>query len=232
MLVVTGAAWGLSLPIIKVAVSTGYQPYGILVWQLVGTVILTGGLGVWRRNWFRLSRQHVWLYVGVSLLGSVIPSYFLYTAAAHLPAGVLAIIIALVPLFVLPVALAMGFEKLSLLRLAGLGFGAAAVFVLVAPEASLPEAGKAVFVLVAVMATFTWGLEGNFLAWFNERRNMQMPDAVQILFGASVLGLVLALPLAMVSGQFINPLKPWGRPSGPLWPCRCWARLPMAATSG
>ncbi len=202
----------MTFPISKVVVSTGYQPYGILVWQIIGTLILTGTITVLRRKTLRLSRQFLGLYIGVAMLGSVISGYFSYLAAAQLPAGVLAIIIALVPLFAMPIALLMGYEKLSVKRIFGLIFGATAVVVLVGPDASLPEPEKAVFVLVAMLATLAYGAEGNFLEWFNRRVSHPMPDPFQILFGSSVVGLSMALPLALGSGQFIDPVKPWNMP--------------------
>lgn len=213
-LVVIGATWGLTFPISKIAVSTGYQPYGILVWQQTGTLMLTAAILVPRRKSLRLMWRYAGLYVGVSLLGSVLSGYFSYTAAAQLPAGVMAIVIALVPLFSLPIALAMGFEKFAWIRVLGLGFGALAVVVLVAPSSSLPDPGKAIFVLVAMLATLAYGLEGNFLEWFKLRRAGKLPDPFHILFGASVVGLAVSLPLSLMSGQFIDPLKPW---AGPEW---------------
>jgi len=209
-LVLIGAAWGVTFPISKTVVSAGYQPFGILVWQLIGAILLTGAITCARRRSLRLQWRFLWLYLGVALLGSVLSGYFSYTAAAHLPAGILAIVIGLVPLFAMPIALALGFERPSWARAAGLMLGAAAVVLLIGPRASLPDPGKAVFVLVAMLATLAYGAEGNFLEW--TRRRGPLPDPFQILFGASLVGLGLALPLALASGQFINPLRPWGAP--------------------
>lgn len=207
-LALIGAAWGLTFPLSKIAVSTGYQPFGILVWQLIGAVALTGAITLLRARALVLARRYLALFFGVALLGTVISGYLSYAAAPHLPAGVLAIIIALVPLFAMPIALMMGFEKPSIARIAGLMLGAAAVAVLVGPDTSLPDPGKAVFVLVAMGATLAYSAEGNFLAWYGTTEL----DPVQILFGASIVALALVVPLALASGQFISPVRPWGPP--------------------
>ena len=209
-LVLIGAAWGLTFPLSRIAVSTGHQPLGILVWQQVGTLFLTGLFILLQGKKPNFLRRHFGLYLGVTLLGSVISGFFSYTAAAELPAGVMSIIIALVPLFAMPIALLMGFEKPSFIRLFGLIFGAAAVVLLVAPESSLPEPGKGLFVLVAMLATLAYGAEGNLLEWFGRRRGRDMPHPFQILFGASIFGLAITLPLSIWFGHSVNPTDSWG----------------------
>jgi hypothetical protein len=37
-------------------------------------------------------------------------------------------------------------------------------------------------------------------------------DPVQVLLGACIVGAVMALPLALMTGQWISPLPPWGAP--------------------
>ncbi|MEE9427758.1 MAG: DMT family transporter [Paracoccaceae bacterium] len=222
-LVLIGAAWGLTFPLSKIAVSTGYQPLGILVWQQAGTIILTGIFILLRRKSLKLQRRNLGLYFGVTMLGSVLSGFFSYTAASQLPAGIMAIVIALVPLFAMPIALVMGYEKPSLTRVLGLGFGAAAIVILMGPDASLPEPEKAIFVLVAMLATLAYGGEANFLEWAGRRHPGTLPDPFQILFGANVVGLLITLPLALTTGHFIDPTTPWGQPE--------WAILSVATLS-
>ncbi|MEE9387924.1 MAG: DMT family transporter [Paracoccaceae bacterium] len=211
-LVLIGAAWGLTFPLTKLAVSTGHQPLGIIVWQQVGALLLTGLLCILRGSSLKLKRQNFGLYLGIALLGTVVPSYFSYTAASHLPAGVMSIIIALVPLVALPIALIMGYETPMLKRMLGLVFGAVAVVLLVGPGANLPEPGSAIFVPVAMLATLAYGGEANFLEWSSRQKSGLMPDPFQILFGASLVGLIITLPLAMGLGHFINLSVDWSTP--------------------
>lgn len=42
LLVLMGAGWGITQPLSKVAVSTGYQPLGLAFWQMVITAPLLG----------------------------------------------------------------------------------------------------------------------------------------------------------------------------------------------
>ncbi len=209
-LIVMGAVWGAVFPITKIAVSTGYKPFGIMVWQtVIGIGIATLMLLVQgQRPHFR--RKDLPVYAGVALLGGVLPNWFSYTASAELPAGIISIIIALVPLFSLPVALFMGFERLSVQRIFGALCGAAAIALLIAPEASLPDPSKYIYVLVMMVAPLLYGMEGNFLTYMGERGL----GAVQVLFGSTVVGLVLSVPLSLASRQGISPFQTW---SAPIW---------------
>lgn len=208
VLITMGAAWGAVFPITKIAVSTGYKPYGILVWQAVIGIVLSGGVTLARRRKLLFRRDYIGLFVGISILGSVAPNYFTYTASAQIPAGIISIVIALVPLFSMPMALALGFERLSALRVLGALCGALAIALLIGPQASLPDPSKIGFVFLALVAPFIYAGEGNFMTWYGARGL----DAMQILFGASVVGLVISGPLALGLGQVITPFQPWHAP--------------------
>jgi drug/metabolite transporter (DMT)-like permease len=68
----------------------------------------------------------------------------------------------------------------------------------------------ALWLPLALVAPLFYAVEGNFVA----RYGTEGLDAVQVLLGASLIGAILALPLAVMTGQFISPLPPWGAPDG------------------
>lgn len=206
-LIVMGAAWGITPVFIKIAVSAGHHPIGMIVWTNLVCVIMSGVVTAARRRRLPISLPHLKLYLGVSLLGAVIPNLLNFTAALHLPAGIMSILIALVPMFAMPIALLMGFEKASVVRFTGTLCGALAIILIVGPDTGLPDASKVGFVFVALGASLCYGGEGNFITWFG----MRGLDPVQVLFGASLVGLLIALPLAAATGTFI-PLENFGLP--------------------
>ena len=221
-LVFMGLVWGAVFPITKIAVSTGYKPFGIMVWQMVIGVAVSAAFLLLRGRPLNFTRKNMPVYIGVALLGTVLPNYFSYTASAHLPAGIISILIALVPLFAMPIALMMGFERFSWLRFMGALSGAVALLLLIGPEASLPDPTKYVFVLLMAVAPLLYGMEGNFLTYMGERGL----DATQTLFGATVIALTFAVPLALGLGQWINPFQPWGAPE---WAIQAGAALNVTA---
>ena len=207
-LFLTGALWGLTIPVTKVSVSTGYQPLGLIFWQLAISVLLLGAMTAMRRKPVILPRRTLRLLAFIGLIGTIIPNSFSYAAAAQLPAGVMAIVIALVPMFALPIAAIIGLEPLKARRVLGVGLGALAVVLIVAPSTSLPDPSAVIFVFAAMVAPFCYGIEGNYVA----ARGTMGLDPMQLLLGASAVALVLVAPIAVLSGQFINPVISWTAP--------------------
>lgn len=206
LLFFTGAVWGLTIPVTKIAVSTGYQPLGLIFWQLLISIVALGGLTLIKGRSLGLSFARLRFFAVIGLLGTIVPNGFSYTAAAQLPAGIMAIMIAMVPMFSLPIAAMAGLERLQAHRVMGVLLGAIAVVLIVAPSTSLPEPGQAFYVLLALIPPICYGLEGNYIAW----RGTSGLDPVQVLFGASLVALVLVTPMAVYSGQFIDLRIAWG----------------------
>ena len=205
-LVVMGAGWGLVTPLIKIAVSSGFGHFGLLFWQMAIGAGLTGAFLFLRRvagrgGWGKLTRARLPIVLAVALLGAVIPNSASYQAAFHLPAGIMSIIIATVPMFAFPIALALGTDQFSPRRLAGLLLGLAGVALIALPEASLPERAMIAFVPLALVSPFCYGVEGNVVAKWGTAGLAP----VQVLFWACVTGIFIALPLALATGQFISP---------------------------
>jgi drug/metabolite transporter (DMT)-like permease len=121
---------------------------------------------------------------------------------------VISILLSLVPMFAFPIALALAVDRFSWARLGGLLCGLIGVLLIVGPEASLPDAAMAAFIPLALIAPAFYALEGNVVAKWGTLGL----DPVQVLFGASLVGATIALPLALATGQWIDPRPPWGAP--------------------
>jgi drug/metabolite transporter (DMT)-like permease len=207
VLVLLGASWGFTIPMTRLAVSTGYQQFGLIAWQLIFSSVLLFGLTRLTGRRLRFGLRHLRLLVVLALMGTLIPNSFSYIAAVHLPAGVMAIIISLVPMFALPVAILWGMERFQARRFAGILLGAIAVLVLVAPQPGGTGVAFGFYVLVAMLAPLCYGVEGNYVARFG----LQGLDPIETLLGASLLGLVIIVPLALATGQWVDLSQPWGR---------------------
>lgn len=208
VLILGGAAWGATQPLAKTAVSEGYRHVGILFWQLVIGATILGLVCLIRGMPMRFGRGDLRLFTIIALVGTVLPGISSYSAAVHLPSGVLSILLSTVPMLAFPMALALGHEGFRWRRLGGLGLGFCGILLLILPEASLPNEVAAIWVLVALLSSLFYALEGNLVATMGTNGL----DPVQVLCGASLIGAVITLPLALASGQFIDPRGPWGAP--------------------
>jgi drug/metabolite transporter (DMT)-like permease len=204
-----GALWGLTVPLIKIASSHGHHPFALVFWQLAISTVVLGLILKVNGQGFRWQWRDLWFYLLIAVIGTLIPNSFSFRAAVHLPAGIIAMGLAMVPMFAMPVALAMRNERAEARRFVGLGFGAVAVVLILAPEAALPAGIAAGWVLVALVAPFCYGFEGNAVA----KLGTGGLTPIQVIFGASFLGMIIAFPFATADERWINLLA-GGVPGG------------------
>ena len=203
-----GAGWGLTQPLSKIAVSEGYRHFGLIFWQMALGVVALGLVQAVRRKPLRTDGPALLVYVIIAMVGTVIPNSAMYEAIRHLPSGLISIFLALVPMFAFPIAMMMGNERFAWSRFLGLCLGMTGVLLIVGPEASLPDRAAIVFVPLALIAPFFYGFEGNIVAKWGTAGL----SPIEVLFGASLVGSIIALPLALSTGQFIDPRPPWALP--------------------
>ena len=206
MLVAMGLGWGSTQPLGKIAVSTGHKQFGLIFWQMVVGIVLLGAILIVQRRRIPITRQTLGFAVLISVIGTIIPNSTFYYSVAHLPSGIMSILISTVPLMAFPVALMLGMDRFSAGRLAGLLCGLIGVALIALPSASLPEAGMVAYLPIAMIGPLFYAFEGNYVARFGTAGM----DAVQAMCLASIVGVVIMLPVAMGSGQWVDLTLPWG----------------------
>ena len=204
-LLLLGCGWGLTQPLTKITVTAGYQPLGIVFWQLLIGMIVLGAIQ-WRRlRRLPITKTTLAFWVLIAVIGTIIPNSASNRAAFFLPSGIMSIVIATVPMMAFPIALAIGNDRFSWRRLAGLSLGMVGVALIALPEASLPERAMIAFLPLALVAPFCYACEGNIVAKWGTAGL----DPIAVLFGASAIGTVIALPIALGSGHFFLPRPPF-----------------------
>ncbi|MBX2881213.1 MAG: DMT family transporter [Granulosicoccus sp.] len=192
------------MPLTKIAVAAGHHPLGLICWQLAISSFLLGALLLIRSERIRLDRSTLIYCLIIALLGTVVPNTFQVLAFRELPAGVMAIVIAFVPIVSLLVALLAGLEQFSWRRFLGVMVGVLSLAILALPDASMPAAGKAPWLLIALIAPVCYAIEGNFVA---ARAPVHL-SPVAVLFAASVVGLTLVFPIVMLAGWSVSMAFP------------------------
>lgn len=203
VLVALGVGWGSTQSLGKIATSTGHQPFGLIFWQLAVGVVVLGAVLAVRGRRLVLTRQALRFYVVIAVIGTIIPNATFYASVVHLRAGIMSILISTVPLLAFPMALALGLDRFSIDRLAGLLLGLFGVALIANPDGGAASLG---WLMVAMIGPLFYAIEATYVA----RGGTAGMDAVQAMFGVSVVGMVLVAPIALGTGQWVDPL-PLGR---------------------
>ena len=93
VLIILGMGWSFTQPMSKLAVSEGYQHFGLIFWQAaIGAALLTV-VSLIRGKSLPLGPAQLRVYLIIALIGTVIPNSATYQAAVHLPSGILSILL-------------------------------------------------------------------------------------------------------------------------------------------
>lgn len=201
-----GIGWGSTHPLGKIATETGNGPFGLIFWQQVVMVLVLGLVAVIRRKGLPLTRDALAFYGIVAVLGTVIPNATFYISVEKLPSGIMSILIATVPMLAFPMAMALGTDRFSLARMAGLALGLVGVALLAAPGVALSDPGLVAYLPLALVGPLCYATEATYVAW----RGTPGMDALQAVLGASIAGLILSLAIMLALGQGYWP-QPLGR---------------------
>jgi len=199
LLTVMGASWGLTIPLSKIAVAAGAHPLGLTFWQgAIGGGFLLA-VSLLRRRPPPFGRRHLIFYLVCGILGSVLPGSLLFWVAIYLPAGVISIAIACVPLFTYALAVSLRIEAPVARRIAGVAIGLIAVALITLPNTSLPQAGLAPWVVIAVLACAAYALENVYISL----RKPPRLDPLAATSGLLLMAAVLMLPLVLANDAWV-----------------------------
>lgn len=205
ILLVMGMAWGLSFSLARITAGAGIHPFSITFWEALGAGTALILICLLRRRKIPLSRELILLYLVAGALGMVVPNAIFFYAAAHVPAGILSISLAVIPLITFVVSAALRLERFALGRVAGVCLGVVAIMLLVGPEQSLPDPAQLPWVLLCVGAAACY-------AGFNIMMSLWKPKGAApfttttALFTAASL---LLVPVMAATDSFIMPGWPW-----------------------
>jgi drug/metabolite transporter (DMT)-like permease len=196
-----GIGWGSTQSLGKIATESGAGPFGLIFWQSVICVVVLGAISLARGRGLVFSRRALTFYVVVAFLGTLIPNATFYMSITRLPAGIMSILISTIPLLAFPMALALGMERFQAVRLLGLVLGLCGVALIALPGVGLPDPGMVGFLPLAMVGPLFYAMEATFVARFGTAGM----EPVQAMYGASVVALVLSLPIMLALGQGYVP---------------------------
>jgi len=172
---------------------------------MVISVFALGAINMARRRPLPLNRRVIGFYIVFALIGTLIPNAASYKAYTVLPSGVMSLLLSLIPMMAFPIALVFGLDKFSIKRTAGLSLGLLAVLLIIGVPDALPNVAMLAFIPLGLLASLMYAFEGNFVARFGTGG----AGPLQLLLGASIIGAAISGPIALGTGQWINPIHVW-----------------------
>lgn len=199
LLIALGVIWGGSFLATSIA-AREFAPLTLAGWRLVlGAVtllVILYGSGGRLPGASTAQERRFWIAaVAVAFLSNAMPFTSLSWAQRHIPAGLAGVLMATVPLFVLPLAhVFVPGDRMTLRRLGGFGLGFIGVVILIGPAALAPAepAGAPVALAIAAcLLTASGYASGSIVA-------KRAPQLGLLPFAAAALALavLMVVPLA------------------------------------
>ena len=199
LVIYAGGTWGITFSLARIATESGAHPLGLTFWQTFGGGLTLLALCAVRRRWPALDRRHLKFYLIIGTIGSLIPGTLFFMAAAHVPAGVLAITVATVPLMTYGASWLLRIDSFSLKRVSGIVVGMLAIVLLVEPESSLPNPAMTDWILLVLLASVFYTTENIYV----DLRIPSGTDMMALLAGSLIAGGILILPVVLYLDAFV-----------------------------
>ena len=203
-LLIMGTAWGLSFSLGKIAVENGAKPVGVAQFQVMFAGIVLLFITVIRRKSILDIKGKLGFIFCVAMLGAAIPSVLFYYAAPHVPAGVLSITVALIPLMTYGFSVPLKLEKFSVVRVMGLVFGVIAIGLIALPENSLPDPAALPWILIACISALCYAVENIILGF----KSALTVGPMRLAMGMNLMAAVTLLPVTILTDSFFSPSFP------------------------
>jgi len=197
-----GVLWGMTFSLARIAASNAAHPVGLAFWQALGGGLVLLAYCLLRRRRPPLHRAGLRHALVIALFGTSIPASLFFYAAPQVPAGVLAITVALVPMLTYALSWMLGIERLNRRRSFGIGLGFAAIVLLVAPDTSLPDPAMAGWLALPLVASVFYTLENVYV----DVSVPQNTDMAGLLTTALIIAAATLWPVMMAAGAF-HPLS-------------------------
>ncbi|MFT4650939.1 MAG: drug/metabolite transporter (DMT)-like permease [Flavobacteriales bacterium] len=207
LILFVGVIWGSTFSLSRMAVEFGASPTGLTFCQSFGGGLLLLVFCSFRGKFPVLNRQYLKHYVAIALVGTAIPSTIYFYAAAHVPAGILAITIALVPMVTYLTTWMLRIDTFQASRVAGILLGFCAILALSIPDSSLPEPGMVKWVMLSLVAAAFYAVEGIYL----EVKIPANTDLIALLCASLLVTALLILPVIYIQDAFFAISFPFGQ---------------------
>ena len=185
MLAANGVASGLLFSLNRLAAEGGVPFIAYVFWAslFAGGVLLIASFAAGTPP--PLSAAHLRAYAITGSAAIAFPMSLFAFVASKVPASVIALELALVPMITYGLALALAMERFRWLSFAGIALGLGGVLFIVIPDASLPDPSMAGWVLLSLLAPASFALSNVAAARFRPPRTASLAMAAAMSLAAA-----------------------------------------------
>jgi len=188
-LLAVGIIWGIAPTLSKMMSELGALPLGLVVWVNAIVAVLMLGLAAIRGELPRLGRREVAFFLCWALISGVLQRTALFTAAGHIEAALLAMVLTLQGFAVFAFAAVTRTEKATPRRLFGLAVGLAGVGLVMWTKVSGDQPALWGWLLFAMSVPLLQSME-------TVRFSARIPEGIS---GTAAIGLMMLMSAIMVA---------------------------------
>lgn len=200
-----GLGWSGSYTLAKIGTMHGGSPFGLTIWEGLGSGLLLLIICAATGRWPRLNRPYLIYYAVNGLIGLALPSVILLFVAPHLPVSITTLLIPLAPVMTYLFVLLLRIERFVALRAAGVLLGFAGVLMIVLPQNSLPDPSMTGWVFIGLAASALYASQNVYIALKCPPGADALTQTAAMLF----IGGLLVVPFAAIFDGFQSFLPPW-----------------------
>jgi drug/metabolite transporter (DMT)-like permease len=217
LLVILGTSWGLHFPILKFAARSGLPYSGIAAATICGVALALLAISLARGRLPVFRSRTIRFYCVCAFLGYLVPYFLALFATGRIDAGIVTLITSTSPIITLCLAALVGIERVSAIRVLGIGLGLISVLFLIVPQVDRVDSAA----LTAMILAFGVPVSYSSYHVYLSKRWPPGFDSFQVACGEALVALGLMLPLFLTTGG--------GATLDSGWTDAHWAILAMVA---
>ncbi|MCF6765595.1 DMT family transporter [Thiotrichales bacterium 19S3-7] len=198
LLLLLGTLWGSGYTIARYCMTHGVHPLGYGFWQSLGPMIFLILIVLIGKIPFSLKPNYVRYYITCGILGIVIPNTVMYFSAAHIPSGILTVLINTVPILTFPLAILFALDTFSLKRFIAVFIGFIGIILTIISNLSLPSLHDIPWTVIALIAPISFALCAIWIAAFRPIPSSSLSLSLGMLITSSIC----LTPITLGLGKF------------------------------
>ena len=195
MLFVLGVSFALAVSLNRFAADGGVPFLPYVFWQSFGGGAALMLIAAALRRLPPINFRHIRIFLSTGALNLAFPYMLLAYLAPKVPASLLSLGLALVPIMVYALALALRQDRFHALRFGGILLGFAGILVVLVPQASLPAPGMAGWVALGLVPSLSYAVNAVLVARWRPQETTSLPLAGGLMLASG--GYVLIVMAAM-----------------------------------